>query len=83
MIKNSVIDLQKPDGTVINDLRCSVQDERLLIEAAPGKWALETDDIVIWKRSDGLTSTYRVVRATYHEGLTLIKARYDAVLTPI
>lgn len=45
MIKNSVIDLQKPDGTVISDLRCSIQNEKLFLDAAPGKWALEANDL--------------------------------------
>lgn len=78
MIKNCKIDLTKADGTTISDLGCSVQTDKLYLDAAPGAWVLEAGDTVTWKKSDGTTSSYQVVRPNFHERMTIIPAHYEA-----
>jgi len=69
------IDLLKPNGERVSDLRASVQSNKVFMNA--GKVLVEPNDLIVRRMSNGGEETYRVIDPCFYEEFHGIEAHYQ------
>ena len=74
-LMTDIVSLIKKDGTQVDNLKSSVQGEKIFIDRSD--ILIESGDLIHRKMSNGAEETYKVIDPGFHEKFHTIPAGYD------